>query len=67
MSDLRAGDRVVVVWPDTGQIEYHGRYAGRCGPLVFVLPDDDDQLGPVEVGADRVFHENGHRPPPREV
>lgn len=42
---------------DSSEIECHGRYAGECGPIAFVLPDDDDLPDPIEVGADRIFPE----------
>ncbi|MGH3229863.1 MAG: hypothetical protein ACRDOA_15030, partial [Streptosporangiaceae bacterium] len=55
--------RVVVLQLDSKEIEYHGSYAGKSGPIKFVLPDDDDLLGPVEVSTDRVFPEKGRRAP----
>jgi hypothetical protein len=61
MSDFRKGDRVVVLRLDSDEIECHGCYQGASGPIMFVLPDDDDLPDPVEVGADRVFLEKGHR------
>jgi hypothetical protein len=54
MSDFRQGDRVVVLRLDSDDIECHGSYAGRSGPIMFVLPDNDDLPDPIEVGADRV-------------
>jgi hypothetical protein len=54
MSDFREGDRVIVMRLDSDEIECHGSYAGESGPMMFVLPDDDDLPDPVEVGADRV-------------
>jgi len=64
MSDFKKGDRVVVVRLDSDEIECHGCYEGESGPIMFVLPDDDDLPDPVEVGADRVFPEKkgGDRP-----
>lgn len=61
MNDFKNGDRVVVLRLDSKEIEYHGSYAGESGPIKFVLPDDDDLFGPVEVTADRVFPEKGRR------
>ena len=61
MNDFKKGDRVVVLRPDSKEIEYHGSYAGESGLIKFVLPDDDDLFGPVEVTADRVFPEKGRR------
>lgn len=61
MSDFKKGDRVVVLRLDSDEIECHGCYEGKTGPIVFVLPDDDDLPDPVEVGADRVFPEKSHR------
>jgi hypothetical protein len=52
---------VVVLRLDSKEIEYHGSYAGESGFIKFVLPDDDDLFGPVEVTADRVFPEAGRR------
>lgn len=60
MSDFREGDRVVVLRLDSDEIECHGRYAGESGPIVFVLPDNDDLPDPIEVGADRVLAEKSH-------
>jgi len=57
MNVFKKGDRVVVLRLDSNQIECHGSYAGECGPITFVLKDDDDLPDPVEVGADRVFPE----------
>lgn len=62
MADFRKGDRVVVLRINSDEVECHGCYAGESGPLVFVLPDDDDLPDPVEVGADRVLPEKGRRP-----
>jgi hypothetical protein len=62
MGDFRQGDRVVVLRLDSDEIECHGCYAGQSGPIMFVLPDDDELPDPVEVGADRVLPEKGHRP-----
>jgi hypothetical protein len=59
MNDFKTGDRVVVLRLDSGETECHGRYAGECGPIMFVLPDDDDLPDPIEVGASRVFPEKG--------
>lgn len=61
MNDFKKGDRVVVLRLDSKEIEYHGNYEGESGPIKFVLPDDDDLFGPVEVTADRVFPEKGRR------
>jgi hypothetical protein len=61
MSDFKRGDRVVVLRLDSDEIECHGRYTGETGPIMFVLPDDDDLPDPVEVGADRVFPEKNRR------
>jgi hypothetical protein len=61
MSDFKTGDRVVVLRLDSDEIECHGCYQGEAGPIMFVLPDDDDLLEPVEVGADRVLPEKSHR------
>lgn len=58
MSDFRDGDRVVVLRLDSDEIECHGCYAGESGPIMFVLPDDDDLPDPIEVGADRVLRES---------
>jgi hypothetical protein len=54
MSRLEAGDRVAVLRPDGGEIEYRGTLIFREGRCVFVLPDDDDLPDAVEVSADRV-------------
>jgi hypothetical protein len=62
MADFRKGDRVVVLRLNSDEIECHGCYTGESGPLMFVLPDDDDLPDPVEVGADRVLPEEGYRP-----
>jgi hypothetical protein len=62
MSDFREGDRVVVLRLDSDEIECHGCYAGESGPMLFVLPDDDDLPDPVAVGADRVRPEKRRRP-----
>jgi hypothetical protein len=62
MSDFRQGDRVVVMRLDSDEIECHGSYAGESGPMLFVLPDDDDLPDPVAVGADRVRPEKRRRP-----
>ena len=63
MSDFRKGDRVVVLRLDSREVECHGLYAGETGPIMFVLPDDDDLPDPIEVGADRVVREKArHRP-----
>jgi hypothetical protein len=61
MSDFKRGDRVVVLRLDSDEIECHGCYAGQTGPIMFVLPDDDDLPDPVEVGADRVLPEKSRR------
>jgi hypothetical protein len=61
MNDFKKGDRVVVLRLGSKEIEYHGSYAGGSGPIEFVLPDDDNLFGPVEVSADRVFPEEGPR------
>jgi hypothetical protein len=61
MSDFKKGDRVVVLRLDSDEIECRGCYEGASGPIMFVLPDDDDLPDPVEVGADRVFPERSHR------
>jgi hypothetical protein len=61
MSDFKRGDRVVVLRLDSDEIECHGSYEGETGPIMFVLPDDDDLPDPVEVGADRVFPEKSRR------
>jgi len=61
MSDFNKGDRVVVLRLDSDEIECHGSYAGEWGPIMFVLPDDDDLPDPVEIGADRVLPEKGRR------
>jgi hypothetical protein len=61
MSDFKKGNRVVVLRLGSGEIEWHGRYAGERGPIMFVLPDDDDLPDPIEVGADRVFPEKSQR------
>jgi hypothetical protein len=63
MSDFKKGDRVVLLRLDSAEIECQGSYAGECGPIMFVLPDDDDLPDPIEVGADRVFPEKGQRAP----
>jgi hypothetical protein len=63
MSYFKRGDRVLVLRLDSDEIECHGSYAGECGPIMFVLPDDDDLPDPVEVGADRVLPETGQRAP----
>lgn len=63
MSDFKTGDRVVVLRLDSDEIECHGSYWGESGPIVFVLPDDDDLPDPVEIGADRVLPEKGQRAP----
>jgi hypothetical protein len=63
MAIFKKGDRVVVLRLHSNEIEYHGSYAGECGPITFVLPDDDDMLDPVEIGADRVFPERSQRVP----
>jgi hypothetical protein len=57
MNYFRTGDRVVVLRLDSDEIECHGRYVDERGPIMFVLPDDDDLPDPVEVGADRVLPE----------
>jgi hypothetical protein len=62
MSDFRQGDRVVVMRLDSDEIECHGSYEGESGPMLFVLPDDDDLPDPVAVGADRVRPEKRRRP-----
>lgn len=62
MTDFKNGDRVLVLRLDSDEIECHGSYAGESGPIMFVLPDDNDVPDdPVEVGADRVFPEKGRR------
>lgn len=61
MSNFKTGNRVVVLRLGSDEIELHGSYAGECGPIMFVLPDDDDLPDPVEVGADRVFPEKSQR------
>jgi hypothetical protein len=63
MAVFKKGDRVVVRRLRSNEIECHGSYAGECGPITFVLPDDDDLPDSVEVGADRVFPEKSHRTP----
>jgi hypothetical protein len=63
MSDFKKGDRVVVLRLHSDEIECHGGYAGESGPIMWVLPDDDDLPDPIEVGADRVFPEKGQRAP----
>jgi hypothetical protein len=59
MSGFKNGDRVVVLRLDSDEIECRGCYQGESGPILFVLPDDDDDdlPDPIEVGADRVFPE----------
>jgi hypothetical protein len=57
MSDFKQGDRVIVLRLDTDEVECHGRYEGQTGPIMFVLPDDEDLPDPIEVGADRVLPE----------
>jgi hypothetical protein len=54
MSDFRHGDRVVVLRLDSDDIECRGCYAGKDGPMMFVLPDDDDLPDPIAVAEDRV-------------
>jgi hypothetical protein len=61
MNHFNRGDRVVVLPLDSDEIECHGCYAGESGPIMFVLPDDDDMPDPVEVGADRVLPEKRQR------
>jgi hypothetical protein len=61
MAVFEKGDRVVVLRLHGNEIEYHGSYAGECGPITFVLPDDDDMPDPVEIGADRVVPEKSQR------
>ena len=61
MSDFKKGDRVVVLRLDSVEIEFHGCYKGETGPIMFVLPDNDELPDPVEVGVDRVFPEKSHR------
>ncbi len=63
MSDFREGDRVVVLRLGSDEVECHGCYAGESGPIMFVLPDDEELPDPVAVGADRVLPEKGNRPP----
>jgi hypothetical protein len=63
MNDFKEGDRVVVLRLHSDETECHGSYTGERGLIVFVLPDDDDLPDPIEVGADRVFPEKGHRAP----
>ena len=60
MSGFKKGDRVIVLRLDSDEIECHGCYEGALGPIMFVLPDDDDLPDPVEVGEDRVFPEKSH-------
>jgi hypothetical protein len=61
MSKFQDGDRVVVLRLDSDEVECHGCYAGESGPMLFVLPDDDDLPDPVLVGADRVLPEKRGR------
>jgi hypothetical protein len=61
MTDFNNGDRVVVLRLDSDEIECHGCYAGESGPIIFVLPDDDDLPEPIEVSADRVLAEKDRR------
>lgn len=61
MTNFKEGDRVVVLRLDSDEVECHGCYAGENGPMVFVLPDDDDLPDPVAVGAERVLPEGSHR------
>lgn len=61
MSGFEKGDRVVVLRLDSDEIECHGCYTGQDGPILFVLPDDDDLPDPIEVGADRVLPEKRHK------
>ncbi len=63
MSDFREGDRVVVLRLGSDEVECHGCYAGESGPIMFVLPDDEELPDPVAVGADRVLPEKGDRRP----
>ena len=63
MSYFKTGDRVVVLRLGSDEIECHGSYVGECGPIAFVLPDDDDLPDPVEVGADRVLPEKDQHAP----
>jgi hypothetical protein len=63
MAIFKKGDRVVVLRLHSNEIECHGSYAGECGPITFVRPDDDDMPDPVEIGADRVFPEKSQRTP----
>jgi hypothetical protein len=65
MSDFKNGDRVVVLRLDSDEIECRGYYKGESGPIMFVLPDDDDYdlPDPVEVGADRVLPEQATAAP----
>lgn len=60
MNDFRVGDRVVVQRLGSDEIECHGCYEGESGPIVFVMPDDEDVPDPIEVGADRVLPERSH-------
>ena len=62
MSNFKDGDRVIVLRAGSDEIECRGCYAGEDGPIMFVLPDDDELPDPVEVGADRVFAESSRRP-----
>jgi hypothetical protein len=61
MSGFEKGDRVVVLRLDSDEVECHGCYTGQDGPILFVLPDDDDLPDPIEVGADRVLPEKQHK------
>jgi hypothetical protein len=63
MSDFNRGDRVVVLRLDSDETECHGSYAGECGPIMFVLPDDDDLPDPIDLGAGRVVPEKGQHAP----
>lgn len=63
MNDFKRGDRVVLLRLGSDDIECHGSYAGECGPIMFVLTDDDDLPDPIEVAADRVLPEKGQRAP----
>jgi hypothetical protein len=61
MAVSKKGDRVVVLRLQSNEIECHGSYAGKCGPITFVLPDDEYLPDPIEVRADRVFPEKSQR------
>jgi hypothetical protein len=61
MAVFKRGDRVVVLRLHSNEIECHGSYTGKCGPITFVLPDDDALPDPIEVVASRVFPEKSQR------